>query len=231
MDFYGFQKMTLLDYPGKVACVVFTPECNFRCPFCHNARLVTEITGEEIHSEEEILSYLVKRRGLIDGICVTGGEPLLHPEVRDFLRRVRETGAAIKLDTNGSFPERLDELIREGLVDYVAMDVKNTREKYPETTGLPKLRVDKVSESIRLLLLGRVEYEFRTTVTSEFHTPDDIAGIAEWIHGAKRYFLQNFIDSGNLIGEGLHPVSRDTLAEMKGCAEAVLGKVVAIRGE
>ena len=161
MVFHGFQKLTLLDYPERVACTLFTGGCNFRCPFCHNAGLVTHI-DEGAFSEEEVLAYLKKRKGVLDGVCVTGGEPLLQPGLPRFLERVKEEGYAVKLDTNGSFPARLKELVCGGLVDYVAMDIKNAPEKYAETAGAA-VRLEDIRESVSLLLSGAVDYEFRTT--------------------------------------------------------------------
>ena len=195
----GFQKLTRLDFPGKVACILFTPGCNFKCPFCHNGGLVTHMESQTFLTREEVLSYLQKRVGLLDGIVVTGGEPLLQEGVDEFLRQVKSMGYAVKLDTNGTFPKKLKALVEEGLVDYVAMDIKNTPEKYPLTAGCPGVSLENVEESIAFLLSDAVDYEFRTTVTAELHTPQDIGVIARWIRGAKRYYLQNFKDSGDLV--------------------------------
>lgn len=213
----GFQKMTLLDFPGKVACTVFTGGCNFRCPFCHNALLVTENFKAEF-SEDEILSFLEKRRGLLDGVCITGGEPLLHKDITDFIGKIKEMGYAVKLDTNGSFPDRLKALVNDGLIDYVAMDIKNSMEKYALTAGSDESILPQIEESIDFLLSGKVDYEFRTTVVKEFHDINDIAAAAERIKGARRYFLQYFEDSGGLISEGLHPVSKEIMELMKNAA-------------
>ena len=198
MKFYGFQKMTMLDYPGKVACIVFTGGCNLRCPFCHNALLVTQVDNV-VYDEEEIIEYLNKRKGLLDGICVSGGEPLLQIGLENFLQRVKELGYSIKLDTNGTFPARLKSLVEKGLVDYVAMDIKNCKEKYSLTTGTDSFDIAKIEESVNFLLSGKVDYEFRTTIVDGLHETQDIVKIGEWIKGAKKYFLQNFVDSGNLI--------------------------------
>ena len=214
----GLQKMTLLDFPGKVACTVFTGGCNFRCPFCHNALLVTKLPEKPDYSEDEILSFLEKRTGLLDGVAITGGEPLLNPDIADFIRKIRSMGYAVKLDTNGSFPERLKAIVGEGLVDYVAMDIKNRKEKYAETIGLKNLDLSKIEESIEFLKSGAVDYEFRTTVVEQFHTVEDIRAAAEWISGAKRYFLQNFVDSGELICEKVSGVDKETMLKMKSAA-------------
>lgn len=214
----GLQKMTLLDFPGKVACTVFTGGCNFRCPFCHNALLVTKLPEKPDYSEDEILSFLEKRTGLLDGVAITGGEPLLNPDIADFIRKIRSMGYAVKLDTNGSFPERLKAIVGEGLVDYVAMDIKNRKEKYAETIGLKNLDLSKIEESVEFLKTGAVDYEFRTTVVEQFHTVEDIRAAAEWISGAKRYFLQNFVDSGELICEEVSGVDKETMLKMKSAA-------------
>lgn len=226
MQINGFQKLTLLDFPGKVACIVFTPGCNFRCPFCHNASLVTHIDGERIE-EEEILSYLKKRQGLLDGVVVTGGEPTLQGDLADFLGKVKALGYAVKLDTNGTSPERLKTLVEKGLVDYVAMDIKNTAAKYPVTAGCGSAVLGKVEESIDFLLADTVDYEFRTTVTAELHTPQDIGDIAKRIKGAKRYFLQNFIDSGDIVSPGNSPVTPQVMAEMVKTAQDLVGSASA----
>ena len=214
----GLQKMTLLDFPGKVACTVFTGGCNFRCPFCHNALLVTKLPEKPDYSEDEILSFLEKRTGLLDGVAITGGEPLLNPDIADFIRKIRSMGYAVKLDTNGSFPERLKAIVGEGLVDYVAMDIKNRKEKYAETIGLKNLDLSKIEESVEFLKSGAVDYEFRTTVVEQFHTVEDIRAAAVWIGGAKRYFLQNFVDSGELICEEVSGVDKETMLKMKSAA-------------
>ena len=214
-NIHGFQKMTMLDFPGKVACTAFTAGCNFRCPFCHNASLVTKINNEEKYSQEEIFDYLNKRKGVLDGICITGGEPLLYDGIVEFIKKARELGLLVKLDTNGSFPEKLKYLIDNGLVDYVAMDIKNSKEKYAETIGLKEYDLSNVEKSVAILLEGRVEYEFRTTIVAEYHTTQDIVAIGNWIKGAKRYFLQNFVDSGNLIGSDMHAVSKEFMKELQ----------------
>ena len=214
MTIHGFQKMTLLDYPSKVACTIFTAGCNFRCPFCHNAPLVTRLRAEDAFTEDEVLSYLEKRRGLLDGVCVTGGEPLLQDDFLAFAAKVKSMGFSLKLDTNGSFPDRLREAIASGLVDYVAMDVKNAPKKYAATIGRDGFS-DAVRESVALLKEGTVDYEFRTTVCREMQTPDDIEAIAEWIAGARRYFIQGFVDSNDLVGtETLTAPDRETMDEM-----------------
>ncbi len=228
MQILGFQKLTLLDFPEKVACIVFTGGCNFRCPFCHNASLVTHTGDNTPINEEDIFSYLSTRKNLLDGIVITGGEPLLQPDLADFIRKVKNYVKAVKLDTNGTFPTRLKALVQEGLVDYVAMDVKNCRGKYPLTAGTDRFSLSDIEESIDFLLSGAVDYEFRTTVVEGLHTPQDIVKIAKWIRGAKRYYLQNFMDSGDLIGSGMGAVAPEILQNMQISAEN-LGVVTKIR--
>ena len=226
----GLQKLTLLDYPGKVACTVFTGGCNFRCPFCHNASLVLPQRLAQEFTEEEVLSFLKKRCGILDGVAVTGGEPLLHKDIGLFLRKVRELGYKIKLDTNGSFPDRLEALIRDGLVDRVAMDVKNSPALYAVTAGIPALDIAPIEKSRDLLLSGIVEAEFRTTVVKGLHTGESLIETAKWIAGASEYYLQQFKDSGDILSSaGLSAFGRE---EMLSLAEAVRPYVpsVQIRG-
>jgi pyruvate formate lyase activating enzyme len=213
MEFGGLQKLTLLDFPEKVACTVFTKGCNFRCPFCHNAALVTHI-DEYTVSEEEVLSFLKKRNGMIDGLVITGGEPLLYGEIGAFIKKVKDLGLLVKLDTNGSRPELLGELIEKGLLDYVAMDIKNCKEKYEETCGV-SVSISDIEKSIDTLRKSGVPFEFRTTVSSELHSVSDIASLAKWIGGEQKYYLQNFVDSGDTIEGGLSPVSAENLEKMR----------------
>ena len=255
----GLQKMTLLDFPGRVACTVFTLGCNFRCPFCHNAPLVGAIHesteaecgqlseadpstaarspspagrgGFPEYSLEEFFKFLEKRQGLLDGVAITGGEPLLHRDSDEFLRRIRALGYAVKLDTNGAFPERLQAILEEGLVDYVAVDIKNSKEKYALTVGLEE-RIsplaslgrndipEKVDQTVRLLKESAVDYEFRTTLVDELHEPEDFEKIGRWIEGAPRYFIQQFVDSGAILGgeNVFHAASKE---KTEACLEAV----------
>lgn len=200
MKVTGIQKLTLLDYPGVVACTVFTAGCNFRCPFCHNAMLVLpEQIDNECLTDDEVFGFLKKRRGVLDGVAVTGGEPLLHADMPEFLARVKELGYKIKLDTNGSNPELLSEIIKNKLVDRVAMDIKNAPEEYARTIGLESFDIAPVERSKEMLLSGETDYEFRTTVVKGIHTKESLIGAAKWIEGAKEYYLQQFKDSGNLI--------------------------------
>ena len=214
MIIQGLQKLTLLDYPGHVACTVFTAGCNMRCPFCHNAGLVTHIDNSNHYNEEEFFSFLRKRKGILDGVCITGGEPLLQKDITDFIKRIKELGFAVKLDTNGSFPEKLFELIDEGLLDYVAMDIKNTPDKYGATVGVDGFDVTPILKSIEILKEGRVDYEFRTTVVEEYHADTDFSEIGKMLEGAKKYFLQQFKDSGDIIGEGLTAPDKEKMLKM-----------------
>lgn len=225
----GFQKLTILDYPGKVACIVFTPGCNFRCPFCHNASLVTHIDKDTYLDVDEVLSYLKKRQGLLDGVVITGGEPLLQDGIEEFIAAIKALGYCVKLDTNGSFPEKLISIVEKGLVDYVAMDIKNSKEKYAETIGVEDFDITPIEKSVEFLLQNKVDFEFRTTIVDGFHTSDDIQDIVVWIKGAHKYFLQNFVDSGDLIKPDLKPVSALLLKEMQKKASEIIPNVE-IRG-
>ncbi len=220
MLFGGIQKLTLLDFPGNVACILFTPGCNFRCPFCHNSSLVK--SSQPQLTEEEILSFLKKRQGILEGVCITGGEPLIHPDLPEFIRKVKELGYKVKLDTNGSFPLRLKALMDDNLLDYVAMDVKNSFHKYPLTTGVDNINTQAIEESIAILLNSTIPYEFRTTVTNELHTAEDIKSIAALIKGADKYFIQNFVDSGDILEEGMHPVAQNEIEKMAKIAQNIV---------
>jgi len=230
MKICGVQKLAMVDYPGKLAATVFTGGCNLRCPFCHNALLVTRLSeNPEEHSVGEVLDLLKKRRGLLDGVVLSGGEPLLQPDVAEFAAAVRELGFAFKLDTNGTFPDRLQKLLEAGLLDYVAMDVKNCALRYAETVGVPDFDLAPVRESIALLRGGAVPYEFRTTVVREFHTKDDLLAIGEWLRGAPQFYLQTFVDSGNLIGGGLSAYSSEEMRDFAGELRPYFG-AVGLRG-
>lgn len=197
----GLQKTTLLDFPGKVACTVFTAGCNFRCPFCHNASLVVRAGDVDEISSDAFFNYISKRKGILDGVCITGGEPLLSVGIEDFIRKIKDMGFLVKLDTNGAYPEKLEALLNEGLVDYVAMDIKNSKEKYALTAGLEEFPAA-IERSIKIIMDKAPDYEFRTTVVRELHDTQDIVKISEWLKGAKRYFLQSYVDSGDILCEG-----------------------------
>lgn len=225
----GLQKLTLLDFPGKTACIIFTRDCNFRCPFCHNADLV--IGDAEPMDNEEIFAYLDKRKKLLDGVVITGGEPLLQKDIADFIRRVKSYGYAVKLDTNGTYPDRLQALLDEGLVDYVAMDIKNGEEEYLETAGVSnESLIARVKESISLIMASGVAYEFRTTVVKGLHTKESLLSAFAMIKGAAHYYLQGFVDSGALIeGQGLSAFSKAEMQEFVALAKE-FAKTVALRG-
>ena len=208
---FGLQKMSLVDYPGKVACTVFLGGCDFRCPFCHNFELV-DGTASPVMDVSDVLDFLSRRRGLLDGVAVTGGEPCLQPGLPDLLARIRELGFAVKLDTNGCHPAMLRRVLDGGLADYVAMDIKNSPAKYARTAGLPSLDLAPVCESVSLLLEGRTDYEFRTTAVAELHNEEDFHAIGQWIRGAKRYFLQAFTDRETVPFAGFHAPGADQLA-------------------
>lgn len=206
----GISNLTLLDYPEKVACTVFTVRCNFRCPFCHNNTLVCGNDGKRI-SVSEVLRFLQKRRNVLEGVCLTGGEPLIQVGVEEFLQQVKAIGYLVKLDTNGAFPERLQSLVEQGLVDYVAMDVKNSRERYAATAGCNVADLEKIEQSTAYLKSGVVDYEFRTTVTGSLHTEQSIEDMAKWLVGAKRLYLQKFVNSGDLIDNNTIGCDDDTM--------------------
>ena len=200
----GLQKLTLLDFPDKMACTVFTFGCNFRCPFCHNASLVlADRADDAVMPEEEFFAFLSRRRGMLEGVCVTGGEPTLQPDLPAFLARIKDLGYAVKLDTNGYRPAVLRDVVEAGLVDYVAMDVKNSLPDYGATVGIARFDITPIEESLDYLMAGHVPFEFRTTLVRGLHTPDGIRRIGERLRGDERYFLQTFKDSGDLISDGL----------------------------
>ena len=211
MNVQGYQKLTLLDYPGHVAATLFLGGCNLRCPFCHNAGLVRTPTAEQ-NAEDEVLRYLAGRRGILDGVCVTGGEPLLHPDLPELLQKIKALGYLIKLDTNGSLPHRLESVLSAGLVDMVAMDVKHAPDRYPLATG-SELPFEPFSESMDILRRSGLPFEFRTTVVRGIHTKEDILAIAALV-GDAPYYLQKFVDSGNLLGEGNAPFTDAEMQDM-----------------
>ncbi|MDD4721720.1 MAG: anaerobic ribonucleoside-triphosphate reductase activating protein [Acidaminococcaceae bacterium] len=211
MKIFGLQKLTLLDYPGKVACTAFTGGCNFCCPFCHNASLVVNPDATGAMEESEFLNFLQKRAKVLDGVCISGGEPLLQPDIEALMERIKKLGLSVKLDTNGSFPGLLRRLIERKLVDYVAMDIKNSKENYFKTMGTDKVPLENMEESADLLMSNVVPYEFRTTVVRELHTAEDFAAIGQWLSKESPYFLQNFVDSGDLIEENFSGYTKNEM--------------------
>lgn len=228
MKIHGLQKLTLLDYPGHTACTVFLAGCDLRCPFCHNADLL-DTAAEAVMDDTELLSFLKKRQGLLDGVAFTGGEPLLTRELPELMEKIRALGYGIKLDTNGYHPTELRNVLERGLVDYVAMDIKNSPERYADTAGVPLIRLDRINESISLLMTKAPDYEFRTTVVAQLHDLDSFRSIGPWLQGAKRYFLQAFTDRDTVPFAGFSAPSKE---EMQAYAEALKPWIpcVALRG-
>ena len=228
MKIHGLQKMTLLDFPGKVACTVFLGGCDFRCPFCHNFELV-DGTAKPVMDDEELLSFLSKRKGLLDGVAFTGGEPCLHRELPLLMEKIRDMGYQIKLDSNGYHPEMLSSILDRGLVDYVAMDIKNSEEKYALTCGVDHIDMDIIKESISVLMNSGIDYEFRTTVVSQLHGDEDFHAIGRMIEGARHYYLQCFTDRDSVPFAALSAPGREELLRY---ADIVRPHVmeVAIRG-
>ena len=220
MNIQGYQKLTLLDFPGKMACTVFTGGCNFRCPFCHNASLVNNPLCYT-SSADEVLQYLEKRQGILNGVCITGGEPLLQPDIIDYVKKIKAMGYLVKLDTNGYSPERLKELLDTGLVDYVAMDIKASKENYPKATGID-IDIERIEKSVELLKNGSIPFEFRTTVVKGIHSVNEFKLIAEWIKGTKKYFLQKYKDSGDILGDGCDGFSDTEMEEILSLVKVII---------
>lgn len=220
--------MTLLDFPGKVACTVFLAGCDLRCPFCHNSDLI-DGAAPTVMDDEKLLAFLQKRKGLLDGVAFTGGEPLLRGELKELIVKIRGLGFAVKLDTNGTHPERLRELLEEKLVDYVAMDIKNSPARYGETVGVADIDLAPIRESAKLLMESGVPYEFRTTVVAELHDDASFEAIGEWLPNAERFFLQRFTDRDSVLFSGLHAPEK---ADMERFAAILRSKMpfVELRG-
>lgn len=215
MKLGGLRKLTLLDFPGHTACTVFTKGCNFRCPFCHNASLV--LLGREENesvSEEEFFAFLEKRRGILEGVAVTGGEPTLQKDLKEFLGKIREMGFAVKLDTNGYEPEILVDIIDGGLVDYVAMDIKSSPAGYAKTAGMKSFDMEKIEKSIKVLKDGGIPFEFRTTAVKGLHTAADFLAIGKWLGDVENYFIQQFVDSGDVIVSGYSSFSAEEMTAL-----------------
>ena len=213
-DFVSIEKLSLVDYDGKIACTLFTESCNFRCPFCHNKDLALSTATDNIPFEE-VLSFLKSRVNKLEGVVITGGEPTLMFELADKIKAIKDLGFLVKLDTNGYKPETLEFLINNKLIDYVAMDIKNSLDKYDLTTGINNIKQEKILKSISILKEGKVDYEFRTTLVKEFHTINDIKEIASLLKGAKKYFLQKYVASENCINKNLHHVDYDVVKEFE----------------
>ena len=211
MVIHGIQKLTLVDYPGHPAAILFTGDCNFRCPFCQNAPLVLSLSSEPVIAEDEIFSFLKKRKGMLEGVVVTGGEPTLQKDLIPYLGRLKGLGYLVKLDTNGYRPDILEKAMESGYVDYVAMDIKTSLDEYPVVAGIKNLDVSRIERSVELLKTGAVDYEFRTTVVEPLHHKENFEKIGELLKGCRRYYLQSFVDSGNIIGKNCFPPSQEQL--------------------
>lgn len=229
MQIHGLNKTTLLDYPEHVAATIFTGGCNFRCPFCHNGDLVLHPNDFPVISEEEIFAFLRKRKGVLSGVCITGGEPTLQPDLLPFIKKIKELGYLVKLDTNGYRPDVLRQLLAEGMLDHVAMDIKNCKEKYAIATGVSEIDIAKIEESVELIKQSGIAYEFRTTVVKELHSEEDFAAIGEWLLGAEAYYLQSYRDNENVIQRGFSAYSREEL-ERFAALLAPFVKKVELRG-
>lgn len=211
----GMQKLTLLDYPGKTACLIFTQGCNFRCPFCHNKDLLGKCKEESKIKEEEVFAYLEKRKGLLDGVCITGGEPLLQKDIEAFIKKIKDMGYQVKLDTNGSNPTMLKNLIEKGYIDYVAMDVKNDSLHYEKTSGVERINMYSIEKSIEIIKNANIDYEFRTTVVKELHSLEGIEKICKYIGPNAKYYIQNYRDCDTVLEEGLSGFEIDELLQIK----------------
>ena len=229
MSIHGLNKLTLLDYPGKLAATIFLGSCNFRCPFCHNGDLVLNPSSQPVIELEEVIRFLKKRQGILEGVCITGGEPTLYAGLEDLICAIRELGYAVKLDTNGYRPEVLKDLVSKGLLDMVAMDIKSDQDSYAQVAGRPELQMEKICESVDYLMEGHVPYEFRTTVVRELHNRETFEKIGQWIGGCQAYYLQNYKDSDAIIQPGFHGYGIEELTEFK---DLLLEKIekVEIRG-
>lgn len=211
MQIHGLNKTTLLDYPGHLAATIFTGGCNFRCPFCHNKTLVLSPHLQPMISENTVLDFLKKRKGILQGVCITGGEPTLQPDLVIFLQKIKELGYLIKLDTNGYQPAVIKSLVQEGLIDYIAMDIKSSQENYQKIANIPSFKIANIEESVSYIMNSRVMYEFRTTIVEELHSLETIISIGNWIQGCNAYFLQNFQESDQVLMKGFHSHDKKTL--------------------
>ena len=209
MDFNGWEKLSLVDFDDYLTTTFFTSGCNFRCPFCHNKNLVLTPNDNPTIPWEMMLDYLKRRKKELDAVCITGGEPTLMGDLIEKLVQIKELGYLVKLDTNGTNPDLLKELYQRNLVDYFAMDIKNSKGKYAETAGLEKINPAKLEDSVSFLMSSGCRYEFRTTIMKEFHDEESFAAIGEWLSGAERYFLQRYVDSENCIKRGMHMIKKE----------------------
>lgn len=213
MQIHGLNKTTLLDYPEHVAATIFTGGCNFRCPFCHNSDLVINPMSQPLLDEQEILEFLKKRKNILSGVCITGGEPTLQADLPDFIRRVKDMGYLVKLDTNGYRPEVLKNLVKENLLDYIAMDIKSGMNGYALASGMPDIHFEKIKESVDFIMHCGVQYEFRTTVVKGIHTKTDFEKIGPWLQGCRAYFLQQYKDNERVLKQGFESFSKEEMEE------------------
>ena len=228
MIIHGLNKTTLLDFPGHLAATVFFGGCNFRCPFCHNASLVLNPKSQPVISEEEFFSFLQKRKNILEGVCITGGEPTLMPDLEEFIRKIKDYGLPVKLDTNGYRPEVLKDLVNKKIIDYVAMDIKSSPDSYNEACGAV-VDIEKIKESVNFLKEDHVPYEFRTTIVKELHGEEEVIKIGQWLSGCKQYFLQSYKDSGDIILPEFSAHDSSTLKKFQTILEKTI-KHVSIRG-
>ncbi|HHT98400.1 MAG TPA: anaerobic ribonucleoside-triphosphate reductase activating protein [Clostridiales bacterium] len=229
MHIHGFNKTTLLDYPKHLAATIFIGGCNLRCPFCHNASLVTNVNSQPIIPTNEVLAVLKKRKDILEGVCITGGEPTIYSDLPEFINDIKKLGLKVKLDTNGSNPSMIKSLIHNNLIDYIAMDIKNSKDKYSLSVGVDNYLINNTSESINFILQGLIDYEFRTTIVKELHSEIDMIAIGEWIKGANAYYLQAFVDSGDLISNGLTAHSKEEMSHFSSLLKPYV-KSVFLRG-
>lgn len=228
MKICGIQKTTLLDFPGHVAATIFTGGCNFRCPFCHNSDLLDSRIPAE-YSEAEVLSFLKRRTGILEGVAITGGEPTLQPDLKEFILKIRQLGLRVKLDTNGYRPQILHSLCKDGLLDYIAMDIKTCKERYAEVSGLPSVQLEKIEESIRIIMDSKIPYEFRTTAVQGLHSKEDFEKIGAWISGCDYYYIQNFTDSEHVLQSGFSGFPKEKLVSFLDAVRPYV-KNVSLRG-
>lgn len=226
---HGLNKTTLLDYPGRVAATIFLGSCNFRCPFCQNSGLVLNPAQEPVIPEDEVLSFLKKRRGILEGVCISGGEPTLATDLKDFIHKIRALGYPVKLDTNGTRPDILKDLVSDGLIQMAAVDIKACPDNYPSLTGMLHPALDAVRETVDFLIHGNLDYEFRTTVVKELHNENDFIQIGQWLKGAKAYYLQAYKDSDEVLQPGFSSYSLEELEHFRDILRASI-PVVGIRG-
>lgn len=209
MKIAGYEKLSVQDYPNHISCIIFTQGCNLKCPFCQNSTLIP-FNSENLIEEDEVLAYLNLRKKMLDGVTISGGEPTLQKDLKEFIGKVRETGLDIKLDTNGINYNLLKELVEEKMIDYVAMDIKNSLSKYEKTSGVQNINMENILKSIELLKQSKIDYEFRTTVINEYHTIEDVLQIIELV-GNSKYYLQNFKNSSCVLDKSLTEVPEEKL--------------------